>query len=38
MRYAAVSAWIENLLVQVMMYTDVDDARAAAQRLAEERE
>ena len=37
MRYAAVSAWGENLLVRVTMYTDIDEARAAAQRLAKER-
>jgi ketosteroid isomerase-like protein len=37
MRYAAVSAWGENLLLRVTMYTDIEEARAAAQRLAEER-
>jgi hypothetical protein len=29
-RYAAVSAWVENLLVRITMYTDIDEARAAA--------
>jgi ketosteroid isomerase-like protein len=37
MRYAAVSEWVEGLLVRITMYTDIDDARAAAERLAEER-
>ena len=37
MRYAAVSAWVEDLLVRLTMYTDIDEARAAAERLAEER-
>jgi hypothetical protein len=36
MRYAAVSAWVEDLLVRITMYTDIDEARAAAVRLAEE--
>jgi ketosteroid isomerase-like protein len=38
MRYAAVSAWVEHLLVRITMYTDIDAARGAAKRLAEERE
>jgi ketosteroid isomerase-like protein len=37
MRYAAVGAWVEDLLVRITMYTDIDEARAAAERLAEER-
>jgi ketosteroid isomerase-like protein len=37
MRYAAVSAWVEDLLVRITMYTDVDEACAAAERLAQER-
>jgi hypothetical protein len=37
MRYAAVSAWVEDLLVRITMYTDIDAARAAAERLAAER-
>jgi ketosteroid isomerase-like protein len=37
MRYAAVSDWVEDLLVRITMYTDIDAGRAAAQRLAEER-
>ena len=38
MRYAAVSEWVEDLLVQITMYTDIDEARAAAERLAQGRE
>ena len=34
MRYAAVSAWAEGLLVRVTMYTDIDEGRAAAESLA----
>jgi ketosteroid isomerase-like protein len=37
MRYAAVSEWVEDLLVRITMYTNIDDARATAGRLAQER-
>jgi ketosteroid isomerase-like protein len=37
MRYAAVSAWVEDLLVRLTMYTDINEGRAAAERLAQER-
>lgn len=36
-RYATVTIWREGLLAQQANYTDVDEARAAAERLAEER-
>jgi hypothetical protein len=32
-----VSEWVEGLIVRVAVYDDVDEARAAAERLAEER-
>ena len=35
---AWVIAWAERLMVQIFSYTDIDQARAAAERLAEERE
>ena len=35
MRYAAVSVWAGELLVRITMYTDIGDARAAAERLAQ---
>jgi ketosteroid isomerase-like protein len=38
MRYAAVTEWVEDLLVRLTAYTDVPAARAAAERLADERE
>jgi ketosteroid isomerase-like protein len=38
MRYAAVSTWVEGLLVRITMYTDIGAARADAERLAQERE
>ena len=37
MRYASVSVWVEGLIVRVTNYLDIDEARAAAERLAEER-
>ena len=37
LRYAAVGVWADGLVVRVTNYTDVDEARAAAERLAEER-
>ena len=35
--YAAVIAWEDGLLVRVTVYPDIDEARLAAERLAEER-
>jgi ketosteroid isomerase-like protein len=37
MRYAAVGTWVEGLIVRIANYTDIDEARAAAERLAEGR-
>jgi ketosteroid isomerase-like protein len=37
LRYAVVSVWEDGLIVRVTNYTDIDEARAAAERLAEER-
>ena len=37
LRYAAVGVWADGLVVRVTNYTDVDEARAAAERLAESR-
>jgi ketosteroid isomerase-like protein len=36
MRYAAVTEWVEDLLVRLTAYTDIHAARAAAERLARE--
>jgi ketosteroid isomerase-like protein len=36
LRYAAVARWIDGLIVRNTTYTDIDEARAAAERLAEE--
>jgi ketosteroid isomerase-like protein len=36
-RYAAVSLWVDNAVSRETNYTDIDEARAAAERLAEER-
>jgi hypothetical protein len=36
-RYALVSVWVAGLIVRLTNYTDIDEARAAAERLAEER-
>ena len=36
-RYAAVSVWVDGLAMRTMNYLDIDEARAAAERLAEER-
>jgi len=35
--YAAVVAWKDGLIVRVTVYQDIDEARAGAERLAEER-
>ena len=37
LRYAAVSLWIEGLVERTTNYLDIDEARAAAERLAESR-
>ena len=37
-RTAWVSLWEEGQIVRATTYTDVDEGRAAAERLAEERE
>ena len=36
-RYAIVAVWVEGLIVRIMNYTDIDEARGAAERLAESR-
>jgi hypothetical protein len=36
-RFAAVHTWAEGLIVRITTYGDVDEARAAAERLAESR-
>jgi ketosteroid isomerase-like protein len=38
MRYAAVTEWVGDRLVRLTANTDIDAARAAAERLAESRE
>jgi ketosteroid isomerase-like protein len=38
MRFASVFEWVDGLIVRATFYTDIDAARAAAERLAEERE
>ena len=37
LRYAAVMTWADGLIERITFYTDIDEARAAAERLAEER-
>jgi ketosteroid isomerase-like protein len=37
LRYASVAVWQDGLIVRNTTYTDIDDARAAAERLARER-
>ena len=37
-RLVLVSEWVEGMAVRVTVYYDIDEARAAAERLAEERE
>jgi ketosteroid isomerase-like protein len=37
LRYAAVAEWRDALIVRNTTYTNIDEARAAAERLAEER-
>ena len=36
-RWAAVAIWTNGVIEREMNYTDIDEARAAAERLAEER-
>jgi ketosteroid isomerase-like protein len=36
-RLAVVSEWVEGAVVRTSVYTDIDEARATAERLAEER-
>ena len=36
-RFAIVAVWEEGLIVRITMYTDIENARAAAERLAESR-
>jgi ketosteroid isomerase-like protein len=35
-RNAVVAIWVEGLIERVVFYTDIDEARAAAERLAQE--
>jgi hypothetical protein len=37
LRYAGVGEWAEGVIMRTTNYTDIDEARAAAERLAEER-
>lgn len=37
MRYAQVNEWRDGLIARETLYTDIDEARNAAERLAEER-
>jgi ketosteroid isomerase-like protein len=37
LRYGAVDVWVDGLIESVTNYLDIDQARAAAERLAEER-
>jgi ketosteroid isomerase-like protein len=37
LRYGAVAEWIDGLIVRNTTYTDIDEARAAAERLADSR-
>jgi len=37
LRYAAVGVWDDGKLARITNYSDIDEARAAAERLAEER-
>ena len=37
LRYALVSVWVEGLIVRLTNYADIDEARAAAEQLAESR-
>ncbi len=37
LRFASVTEWTDRLIARVAPYTDIDEARAAAERLAESR-
>jgi ketosteroid isomerase-like protein len=37
LRFASVTEWTNGLIVRIRNYTDIDEARTAAERLAEER-
>jgi ketosteroid isomerase-like protein len=37
MRYATVAIWVEGMIARFTSYTDIDEGRAAAERLAESR-
>jgi ketosteroid isomerase-like protein len=37
LRFASVAEWANGLIVRTRNYTDIDEARAAAERLAQER-
>ena len=37
LRYAAVTVWVDGLIARLTNYTDIDEARAAAERRAHER-
>jgi ketosteroid isomerase-like protein len=37
LRYALVSVWVEGLIVRLPNYSDIDEARTAAERLAAKR-
>jgi hypothetical protein len=37
LRYAAVAVWVDGLIVRITNYGEIDEARAAAERLAESR-
>ncbi len=37
LRYGTVSVWEDGKIARITNYTDIDEARAAAERLAEER-
>jgi ketosteroid isomerase-like protein len=36
LRYAALALWVERVIVRLTHYSDIDEARAAAERLARE--
>lgn len=36
-RYGSVATWVDGSMARVTNYTDIDEARAAAERLAEDR-
>jgi ketosteroid isomerase-like protein len=37
MRFASVATWVDGAIVRQTLYTDIDEARAAAERLAQDR-